>query len=137
MDLETLAKSKYISLTTYRKDGRPVATPVWLARDGDTIVVLTGPSSGKAKRLRNGGRVLVAPCDMRGRVKGEAVGGTATLQDAAGTAVTHALIRRRYGIQARLAYWQQDRKAKGTAASVHQGIAIHLTGGASAEAAAG
>ena len=41
MDIDTLAKNKYISLTTFRKDGTPEATPVWLARNGDTLVVET------------------------------------------------------------------------------------------------
>ena len=132
MDIETLAKTRYLSLTTFKKDGTPVATPVWLARDGDTIVVLTEPSAGKAKRLRNSGRVLVAPCDMRGRPNGEAVPATATLQDAAGTDATMALIRKRYGIQARLAYWRADRKAKKGAAVAHVGIAIRFDGPATA-----
>lgn len=128
MDVETLAKGKYISLTTYRKDGTPVTTPVWLARDGDSLVVATVPSSGKAKRLRNSGRVLVAPCDMRGRVTGDEMAGTATLQDAAGTAATLELIKRRYGIQARLAFWRQDRKAGTDPAGGHVGIAIGVDG---------
>jgi PPOX class probable F420-dependent enzyme len=139
MDIDALAKAKYISLTTFKKDGTPVANPVWLARDGDRLVVLTERSAGKAKRLRNGGRVLVAPCDMRGRARGEAIEGTAQLQDAAETAATLALIRQRYGIQARLAFWRQDRKARGTQAGTHVGahvgahvgIAISLDGSAS------
>ena len=128
MDIDTLAKAKYISLTTFKKDGTPVATPVWLARDGDAVVVLTEPSSGKAKRLRTSGRALVAPCDMRGRVRQGVVAGagTAKLQDAAGTARTMALIRQRYGIQARLAFWRQDRKAKGGAGDAHVGISIRI-----------
>ena len=134
MDIDTLARAKYVSLTTFKKDGTPVATPVWLARDGDTLVVLSGPTSGKVKRLRNGGRVRVAPCDMRGRVKGDAVDGTAILQDAAGTVATHAAIKRRYGIQARIAYWREDRKVDGTGASAHQGIAIRLDGDGAAAA---
>jgi len=128
MDIDTLAKSTYVSLTTFRKDGTPVATPVWLARDGDTLVVVTELSAGKVKRLRNSGRVLVAPCDMRGRVKGEAIPGTAELQDPAGTEATLALIRKRYGIQARLAFWRQDRKARTDAVGAHVGIAISLDG---------
>jgi len=95
MDIDTLAKAKYIALTTFRRDGTPVATPVWLARDGDTLVVVTEPSAGKAKRLRNDGRVLVAPCDMRGRATGDPSAGTAHLQDAAGTTASLALIRKR------------------------------------------
>jgi PPOX class probable F420-dependent enzyme len=128
MDIDTLARAKYISLTTFKKDGTPVATPVWLARDGDTLVVVTEPSAGKAKRLRNSGRVLVAPCDMRGRANGDSVAGIAQLQDAPGTAAAMALVRQRYGIQARLAFWRQDRKAKEGAAGTHVGIRIRLDG---------
>jgi PPOX class probable F420-dependent enzyme len=136
MDLETLAKSKYVSLTTFKKDGTAVATPVWLARDGDTLVVLTEPSAGKVRRLRNSGKVLVAPCDMRGRVNGEALPGIARVQDAAGTEATMALIRKRYGVQARLAYWRQDRKAKKGGTDTHVGIAISLDGAKAPGAAA-
>ena len=48
-----LAPGKYLSLTTFRADGTPVATPVWLVRDGDALLVMTDPASGKAKRLRS------------------------------------------------------------------------------------
>jgi PPOX class probable F420-dependent enzyme len=127
MDLETLANGKYLSLTTFRRDGTPVATPVWLARHGDELVVFTAMSSGKAKRLRNSGRVLLAPCDMRGRVTGDAVEGTARLQDEAETAATLGLIRRRYGLLGRIAFWREGRRrSKGTAASSQVGVAISL-----------
>ena len=81
MDVGTLAKSRYVSLTTFRRDGAPVATPVWVAHQGDELVVYTASSFGKAKRLRNCSRVLVAPCDMGGRPTGDAIEGTARLQD--------------------------------------------------------
>ena len=87
MTLNDLGQSKYLSLTTFRKDGTPVATPVWLVRDGDALRVITQANSGKAKRLGNDSRVLLAPCDARGNLKGEQVEATATLEDAAETAV--------------------------------------------------
>lgn len=65
-------------LTTFRRDGRPVPTPVAYGIDGDTLYVMTQPSAGKVKRLRNSGRVTVAASTLRGRVTGEAVAGTAT-----------------------------------------------------------
>ena len=73
MDVEKLARGRYLSLTTFRRDGTPVATPVWVARQGDELVVYTARSSGKVKRLRNNNRVLLAPCNMRGRVNGDVV----------------------------------------------------------------
>ena len=52
--------STYLSLTTFRRDGRPVATPVWFAVDGDRIVALSGATEGKVKQIRNNSRVMVA-----------------------------------------------------------------------------
>ena len=96
--LDSLAAGKYISLTTYRKDGTAVATPVWLVREGDALLVTTDGESGKAKRIRNNPAVLVATCDSRGRLKGEQVAATALIQSADQAARTAELVRRRYGL---------------------------------------
>jgi hypothetical protein len=128
MDVEILARCRYLSLTTFRRDGTPVATPVWVARQGDELVVYAAPSSGKVKRLRNNNRVLLAPCDMRGRVTGDVVAGTARLQDDAETAVTISLLRRRYGPQARLLFWWNARHAGDGWVGRQVGIAIRLDG---------
>ena len=61
--LESLATGKYLSLTTFKRDGSAVATPVWFVREGDALRVVTDVDAGKAKRIRNSGSVLVAPCD--------------------------------------------------------------------------
>ena len=98
-EVERLARGKYLSLTTYKKDGTAVATPVWVARDGDELVVITDAGSGKAKRIRNNGRVDLAPCDVRGRISGPSVGGHATLTDSSGTAQIEGQIKRKYGLQ--------------------------------------
>lgn len=100
--LERLAASPYLSLTTFRRDGRAVSTPVWLARDGDRLVVVTEAQSGKAKRLRHTRRVELAPCTARGVETGPRVAGEAVLQDDAGTAAVRAAIATRYGWQFRL-----------------------------------
>lgn len=103
---ETLAHENFIRLTTFRRDGTPVATPVWLAGDGDAIVVVTGADTGKVKRLRHTSRVLVVPCDARGRSKLGAVEveGLAELLTAPGEIDRAAgLVRKRYGFQYTLA----------------------------------
>lgn len=100
--IDDLAAGKYISLTTFKKDGTPVSTPVWLARDGDHLYVITDPNSWKAKRLRNSDRAEVAPCDMRGTVSGPATPAKATLLDDAGTARVNKLINDKYGLMAKL-----------------------------------
>jgi len=126
VDLDTLASSKYLSLTTYRRDGTPVATPVWLVRDGDSLRVITQADSGKAKRLRNDDRVLLAPCDARGRLRGDAVPGTASLEDPATTQVTANMIEKRYGILGRVLMWRQRRAAAKPGAAGPVGIRIRV-----------
>jgi PPOX class probable F420-dependent enzyme len=61
---------KYISLTTFRKSGETVATPVWFGEDGDRLYVMTRSDMGKTKRIRNNPQVRVAPCTVRGKVTG-------------------------------------------------------------------
>lgn len=104
--LDVLGRRKQVSLTTFRKDGRPVATAVWHAIDGDSVVIVTERGSGKVKRLRNSGRVVLAPSDIRGRVPAGAPSfeGTARLvEDPDGIARIRAAIARRY-VSARFGY---------------------------------
>jgi uncharacterized protein len=75
-----LASSHHCLLTTYKKVGTPVATPVYLAVEGDVAYFRTYDASGKAKRLRNTSCVELQPCDSRGKTKGgETVPAMATL----------------------------------------------------------
>ena len=65
-----LGDEKYVLLTTFKRDGTPVATPVWAAPlDGGSFGFWTSSGSGKAKRLAHTSRVTVQPSDARGRVK--------------------------------------------------------------------
>ena len=45
-----IAKSEYILLTTFTKDGRPKPTAVWAPPDGDRLLVITQEKSWKVKR---------------------------------------------------------------------------------------
>lgn len=102
MTIDELAAGKYISLTTFKRDGTAVATPVWVMREGDHLFVITDADSGKAKRLRNSSRAEVAPCDVRGNVTGDKVPCTAVLLDEAGTAKVERMVDQKYGLMARL-----------------------------------
>ncbi|MFE3578496.1 PPOX class F420-dependent oxidoreductase [Streptomyces vinaceus] len=106
MTLDELNQGKYVSLTTFRKDGTPVATPVWAVADGGELYVWTRSDSWKVKRIRNNGRVAVSPCDVRGRVaEGAAVlEGEARLLDEAGLARVRKLMSRKYTWQ----FWMVD-----------------------------
>lgn len=76
--LAPLARQTYVLLTTYRRDGTPVGTPVHLAVAGDHAFFRTWDRSGKHKRLRRNPRVTVAPATFRGVPTGEAIAATAT-----------------------------------------------------------
>ena len=54
-------------IVTYRKDGRPVAQPVWPGYEGDRVYIWTEIQAYKAKRLQNNPRALIAPCSFRGK----------------------------------------------------------------------
>ncbi|MFG2340650.1 PPOX class F420-dependent oxidoreductase [Streptomyces yangpuensis] len=106
MGLQELGSARYVSLTTFRKDGTPVATPVWAVADGGELYVWTRSDSWKVKRIRNDGRVTVAPCDVRGRVEegAPAVEGRARLLDEAGLRRVRGLMSRKYTWQ----FWMVD-----------------------------
>ena len=63
-----VAACRYVSLTTFRRSGEPVATAVWVARDGDELVVITIDGVGKTKRLAHTPQVELRECDVRGTV---------------------------------------------------------------------
>jgi PPOX class probable F420-dependent enzyme len=94
--LEVLGASKYVLVTTFRRDGTPVPTPVWGVRDGDSLLIWTVRDSGKVKRIRRDGKVTVAPCSFRGEPRGESVPAQAEILDAAGTARVRELIKKKY-----------------------------------------
>ncbi|MFI9009762.1 PPOX class F420-dependent oxidoreductase [Actinosynnema sp. NPDC053489] len=97
-----LAAGKYLLLTTFRKDGTAVPTPVWVAGDGGALYVWSAADAGKVKRIRRSGDVRIGPCDVRGRPTGEQVPGTARLLDRAGSERVRSLIARKYGVLGRL-----------------------------------
>lgn len=66
--LGQLTSTKNVSLTTFRKNGDPVATPVGSVVSEGTLYILSYPDTGKLKRLRTNARVIVAPCDSSGRI---------------------------------------------------------------------
>ena len=95
-DLGDLASAHYVLLTTYRKDGTPVGTPVWaVPRDGK-LYVWTEVDSWKVKRMRRNPAVTVQPCGMRGAPRGEEHKATARLLDQSELGRIKSMIRRKY-----------------------------------------
>lgn len=103
-DLAALADEQYISFTTFRRTGVGVSTPVWVARDGETLVFTTGLESGKVKRLRSNGDVEIRPCTRTGEVAPDAPTLRAhanVVLDEEGVDAGIAAIVEKYGDQAR------------------------------------
>ncbi|AEY93438.1 MULTISPECIES: PPOX class F420-dependent oxidoreductase [Streptomyces] len=100
--LDRLGSGKYLLVTSHRKNGTPVSTPVWVVRDGGAVGVWTAADSGKVKRIRRRPDVLVGPCDVRGNPTGDQVPATAEIVDPATTARYRSLIARKYGLLGRL-----------------------------------
>jgi PPOX class probable F420-dependent enzyme len=123
--LDRLGAGSYLLLTSYRRNGTPVATPVWVVRDGDALGVWTTADSYKVKRIRARADVLVGPCDVRGNPTGEQVPGTAEITDAATAGRYRQLIARKYGVLGRLTLLG-SRIRRGLDGTV--GIRVRLTG---------
>ncbi len=66
--LSELAKNQFVLLTTFRRTGEAVGTPVWLAQSGNELLITTSATSGKVKRLRHTARVQLVPCSATGSV---------------------------------------------------------------------
>ena len=96
---------RYVLLTTRKRNGDTVSSPVWIARlDDGRLGFTTGGDSGKVKRIRNFPDVEVQPCDARGRVRPgtRAVLATARVVEGDAFAPVRRAVQRKYGWQFRL-----------------------------------
>src|ERR1700761_7452395 len=103
--ISTLEDQHFVSLTTFKRNGEGVSTPMWIGRDGADLFVWTPADSWKVKRVRNNPRVLLAPSSRFGKVPDgvSPVEGTAqVISDPAIVERLHTEIRRKYGLQYRL-----------------------------------
>ncbi|QIJ66194.1 PPOX class F420-dependent oxidoreductase [Streptomyces sp. JB150] len=112
-----LGAGKYLLITSYRRNGTGVGTPVWVVEDEGALGVWTAADSWKVKRIRANPSVRIAPCDVRGNPTGDAVEATAEIVDAATTARYRGLIARKYGVLGRLTLLG-SRLRRGTAGTV-------------------
>ena len=89
---------KYLSLTSYRRDGSAVATPVWFVEDHGRLLVTTGADSYKARRIRRNPAVAVAPCTARGALRGEPIPARAEFLPESEHPRVDALMGRKYRV---------------------------------------
>lgn len=104
MGFAGFAGQKYLNLETFKKSGEAVKTPVWFAADPSArldsneakLYVYTVGVSGKVKRIRNNSKVKIAPCNMRGDVRGDWVSARAEIVSGAEAAHGMQLLNKKY-----------------------------------------
>jgi PPOX class probable F420-dependent enzyme len=104
--VDEIGRSKHVSLTTYRKDGTAVATPVWHVVNGGELFVVSDADAWKVKRIRNNSHVIVTVCGIRGKIAPGAPSaeGTARLVDEAALESGRRLLARKY-VLSRMGNW--------------------------------
>lgn len=101
-DLALFHDQAYLSLTSFRKNGSPVATPMWFAQEGEKLYVMTGAETGKVKRVRHNAQVEVAPCTLNGSLLGPSLEAMARILHDADRASANRALNRKYGWQKRI-----------------------------------
>jgi PPOX class probable F420-dependent enzyme len=95
MNAGGLANEHFVSITTFKRDGTPVSTPVWVAGENGSLLVISEADSWKVKRIRRDGHVRIAPCTARGGLLGAPIDADATVDPE--TATVEKLLARKYG----------------------------------------
>jgi PPOX class probable F420-dependent enzyme len=95
MSTKELASEEFVSITTFKRDGTAVSTPVWVAGENGNLLVISEADSWKVKRIRRDGHVRIAPCGARGAVHGDPVDANATIDP--DTVTVEKLLARKYG----------------------------------------
>jgi PPOX class probable F420-dependent enzyme len=99
----SLAHERYIILTTFRKSGAAVVTPVWFVQLGDTLYAYSDATAGKIKRIRNSPQARFAACTLRGAVTGPTFAGRARIvTNPREIGVIEAALTKKYGLERRL-----------------------------------
>jgi PPOX class probable F420-dependent enzyme len=104
MVMSELDDARYISLTTFKRDGSPVSSPVWITGTGGTYVFTTGATAWKTRRLLRNPSVEVRVCSMRGSVSPSATRYVGTGKVASSTdavAAAERALATKYGWQFR------------------------------------
>ncbi len=104
-----LRREQCIALTTFRKTGQAVTTPVWFAISLGTIYVETHADAGKLKRLRHTARVTLAPCTYSGKVTGSVSEGNARiLTESQESTAASAALSKKYGLMRNLFHFVRN-----------------------------
>ena len=93
---------KHCLVVSFRRSGEPVPTPIWFGRDGDRAYFRSEERVGKIKRIRANPRVLLAPCDSRGKPRGPAAEGRARVLPAERERAAEAAIQANFSLGRRM-----------------------------------
>ena len=92
---------KYVNLSTQKKDGSFVNTPVWFAQDKEknNFYIFSAGEAGKVKRIKNFSSARVAICDVRGNLRGEWIPAQAELVNQEETKIkAYKQLHKKYGL---------------------------------------
>jgi uncharacterized protein len=128
-DLEALFPGRFLSITSFKRDGTGVPTPMWFVADADRLYALTDLHSPKVWRMRRNPEVLVAPCRVNGTVRHEPIAARAEVLTATPELErVQKLLRERYRITYRLVMlaYRLGRRLRGNR-PVADGAALAIT----------
>jgi len=128
-DLRARFPGRYLSVTSFKRDGTAVATPVWFVCDGTRLFAFTDLHSAKVRRVRRNPRVLVAPCRVDGKLHSEPVPARAeVLTNTAELERVQKLLLERYKISYRVVMliYRLGRRLRGLQ-TVADGAALAIT----------
>jgi uncharacterized protein len=128
-DLEALFPGRYVSVTSFKRDGTGVATPLWFVSDGGRLFALTDLHSAKVRRIRRNPRVLIAPCRANGKLlSAPTPADVEVLTDTADLERVQELLIERYKLSYRLVMliYRLGRRLRGQR-SVADGAALAIT----------
>ena len=128
-DLKTLFPGRYLSVTSFKRDGTGVATPVWFVSDGTRLLALTDRHSAKVWRIRRNPRVLIASCRPGGKLRSRPVPARAeVLTDTPELERVQRLLIERYKLSYRLImmFYRLGRRLRGLP-NVADGAALAMT----------
>ena len=128
-DLEALFPGRFLSVTSFKRDGTGVATPVWAVSDGERLFAFTDLHSAKIRRIGRDPRVLIASCLPGGKLRREPVAGRAEVLTAtADLERVRKLLLARYKISYRVVmlFYRLGRRVRGTQ-SAADGAALAIT----------
>src|SRR6478609_2153185 len=121
---------KYLSLTSFKRDGTGVTTPVWFVSDNGHLLVETDADSYKVKRIRRDAHVRIALCDARGRPRGEPIDADARILAEDERQRVERLLAQKYRIDRYTIYplYRLVMRLRGRSAHTHEPpVALEIT----------